>query len=127
MGRRLPKFVQAFVDRHGRARFYFRRPGFKRVALPGLPWSPEFMLAYQHAFDGETAPRAEIAASRSTPGTVHWLVTAYLDAGEESSSPFKTLAAETQRTRRNILDNFRTEDGDKRIFRIEPSASGSCC
>jgi hypothetical protein len=28
MMRRLPKFVQSFVDRHGKPRFYFRRPGF---------------------------------------------------------------------------------------------------
>jgi len=37
-----PKFVQGFVDRHGKPRFYFRRPGFKSVPLPGLPWSPQF-------------------------------------------------------------------------------------
>jgi hypothetical protein len=40
--RRPPKYVQGFIDRHGKARFYFRRPGFKSVSLPGLPWSPEF-------------------------------------------------------------------------------------
>ena len=28
--RRPPKYVHGFVDRHGRARFYFRRAGFKR-------------------------------------------------------------------------------------------------
>jgi hypothetical protein len=26
-----------------------RRRGFKRVALPSLPWSPEFMAAYEAA------------------------------------------------------------------------------
>jgi hypothetical protein len=49
MGQRplkLPRYVQAFVDRHGRARFYIRRRGFPRVALPGMPWSPEFMAKY---------------------------------------------------------------------------------
>lgn len=46
MMKRPPKFVQGFVDRHGHARFYFRRPGFKRVPLPGLPWTPQFMAAY---------------------------------------------------------------------------------
>jgi hypothetical protein len=35
--RRSPKYVQAFIDRHGKARFYFRKPGFKTVPLPGLP------------------------------------------------------------------------------------------
>jgi hypothetical protein len=31
-----PKFVQGFIDRHGRPRFYFRRPGFKRMPLPSF-------------------------------------------------------------------------------------------
>src|SRR5262249_6436905 len=32
-------------------------------------------------------------------------------------SPFKTLAAETQRTRRNILENFRKPHGDLPVYR----------
>ena len=38
-----------------------------------------------------------------------------------SSSPFKTAAAETQRTRRNILENFRKAYGDKPVFRTDNS------
>lgn len=105
------KYVQQFVDRHGHPRFYFRRPGYKRTALPGLPGSPEFMAAYQAAHDGVTAPKAEIGATRTVAGTMHWLISGYL-----SSPPFKALAPETQRTRRNILENVRNGDGDKRIF-----------
>jgi hypothetical protein len=60
---KLPKFVQGFVDRHGRPRFYFRRPGFKRVPLPGLPWSPEFMAAYQEASNAEK-PARQIGSDR---------------------------------------------------------------
>jgi hypothetical protein len=67
---RLPRYVHAFVDRHGKARFYFRRTGFKQHPLPGLPYSPEFMTAYEAACGGETAPRAEIGIRRSKPGTV---------------------------------------------------------
>jgi len=40
--RRPPKFVQGFLDRHGKPRWFFRRPGFKQVPLPGLPSSGEF-------------------------------------------------------------------------------------
>jgi hypothetical protein len=47
------------------------------------------------------------------------LVAAYLDCSPGSTSLFKTLAAETQRTRRNILENFREAHGDKRIYRTE--------
>ena len=42
-------FVQAFKDRHGRLRHYFRRKGHKRVALPGAPGSREFSDAYRAA------------------------------------------------------------------------------
>jgi len=52
---RLPKFVHGFIDRHGKPRFYFRRPGFKQLPLPGLPWSPEFMRAYEEALAGQPA------------------------------------------------------------------------
>src|SRR5215831_5339148 len=46
---KLPPYVQAFVDRYGKARFYFRRRGYESAALPGLPWSPTFMAAYEAA------------------------------------------------------------------------------
>jgi hypothetical protein len=59
------KFIQQFIDRHGHPRFYFRRPGFKRVALPGLPGSPEFMATYQAALDGVTGPKIEIGVTRT--------------------------------------------------------------
>jgi hypothetical protein len=63
------RYVQSFVDRKsGTVYHYFRRPGYKRVPLPGLPGSREFMAAYQDALE---EPRAEIGAStRSIPGSV---------------------------------------------------------
>jgi integrase len=63
------------------------------------------------ALDGIPVPKAETLAPRTTPGTVHWLVGAYL-----ASASFKALAPETQRSRANILEAFRSVDGDKRIF-----------
>jgi hypothetical protein len=33
--RRPPKYVQGFIDRHGKPRFYFRRAGFKTVVAAG--------------------------------------------------------------------------------------------
>ena len=106
--RRPPRYVHGFIDRHGKPRFYFRRAGFKRVALPGLPWSPEFMAAYEAAL-AET-PRIEIGASRSKPGTVAAAVAGYF-----GSLAFATLAEGTRRTRRQILERFRVEHGDKGI------------
>src|SRR5947209_3053307 len=105
--KRPPKFVHSYIDRHGKARFYFRRPGFKKVPLPSLPWSPQFMAVYEAALAGQAA-RIEIGATRTTPGTINALTVAYLNSGI-----FRSLADETQRTRRNILERFRTEHGEK--------------
>ncbi len=89
--RRPPKFVQAFIDRHGKARFYFRRAGSKSVALPGLPWSPEFMAAYELAL-GTAARQDEVGVSRTTPGTVNALVVNYYRSDE-----WKQLTPDTQK------------------------------
>mgnify|MGYP001277117115 CR=1 FL=1 len=69
MMRKQPKYCQGFVDRHGRERWYFRRPGFDRVALPGLPWSPTFMAAYEAACNGGF--KAEGAGAAKTPPRHH--------------------------------------------------------
>jgi integrase len=107
---RPPKFVQGFIDRHGRPRFYFRRAGFKTISLPGLPWSPEFMAVYEVAMGGESAPRVEIGASRTNPGTINALVVAYY-----KSDDWNRLTADTQKTRRRIIERFRIQHGDKRV------------
>jgi len=49
-------YVHEYRDRHGKLRRYVRRPGSRRVALPGLPGSPEFMQAYQDAMTGPVRP-----------------------------------------------------------------------
>jgi integrase len=111
------QFVHQFRDRHGKTRRYFRRPGFKRIPLPGLPGSDEFMDAYKAALAGDTAPKAEIGAARTIPGTVAAAVVSYFN-----SAAFQLLAAETRRTRRNILERFRAEHGDKRIALLHRTA-----
>ena len=110
--RRLPKFVHGFIDRHGKPRFYFRRPGFKRTALRGLPWSPEFMAAYEAAL--AAAAHVEIGASRTVAGTVNAVVIGYF-----GSAAFHNLAPASQRQYRSIMERFRREHGEKRIAMLE--------
>jgi integrase len=105
-------YVNSFVDRHGRVRYYFRRRGHPNVRLPGLPGSPEFMRAYEAAI-GHAEP-VVIGASRAKVGTVAAIVGMYL-----ASAEFAGLADETRRTRRNILERFREAHGDKRVAAIE--------
>ena len=95
------RYVNSFTDRHGKLRHYFRRPGTKGVRLPGIPGSSEFMAAYQAALQGTALPHNSIGKERTVEGTVHAPVAAYLDCLPSSSSPFRLLAAETQRTQRN--------------------------
>jgi integrase len=102
------KFVQAWVDGEGRVHRYFRRRGYPRVPLPGLPGSIEFMTAYQTALAG---PRSPIGAGRIKPGSVSAVVAEYLD----SQQYFTSKSAGTQRMRRGILERFRTAHGDKPI------------
>jgi integrase len=95
---RPPKFVQGFVDRHGKARFYFRRAGFKAVPLPGLPWSPEFMAAYESALAGQAVP---IGSARVKPGTMRALAVSYY-----GSIAYRSMQSSTQSVYRNIIDKF---------------------
>jgi integrase len=104
------QFVHEFRDRHGKLRRYFRRPRFKQAPLPGLPGSAEFMEAYQAALAGATAPRHEVGASRTKPGTVNAAIVGYCQ-----SLAFRALAPGTQAKRRAILERFRDAHGEKRI------------
>jgi len=103
------EYIHEYRDRHGKLRRYFRRPGFKRIALIGVPGSDEFMTSYQLALAGQPA-RIEIGAGRTKPGTVNAAVVGYY-----TSLAFRSLAPGTQKMRRAILERFREAHGDKRI------------
>jgi hypothetical protein len=106
------RYVHAFTDRKtGGTYHYFRCPGFKRVRLPGLPGSPEFMRAYEAALAG--APLEIGAAKRSKPGSVSAAIASYY-----ASIDFRTLAPGTQVMRRAILENFRERYGEHPMDRM---------
>lgn len=97
--------VQRFKDRHGKLRHYYRKPGCKRVPLPGVPGSDEFMDAYRMA---ERTTRSA-GESQSTPGTISAVIAAYYEGRE-----FKALKPQTQYVYRNVLDHFRNKYGSAR-------------
>lgn len=111
---KLPPHVQAFADRHGKARYYFRKYGLDRVPLPGLPWSPEFMAAHSAALAGQKV-KPDIGSGGTGPGTIDALAVAYLQ-----SAAFVNLASSTQATYAGILASFRREHGKKRVAKLEP-------
>lgn len=110
--KRLPKYVHAWVDtrhRGAKARHYFRRPGFKRVPLPGMPWSAEFMMAYQAALGQEPNEPCHLPGTGHVkPGSIGALIVAWFAAPR-----FLTLAPSTQRVYRGILEPFAAGHGDK--------------
>jgi integrase len=102
------RFVQAWVDRDGRAHHYFRRAGFPLVRLPGLPGSSEFMAAYEMAM---SQPAKPIGMNRSKPGSVSATIAAYFD----STLYFGSRAAGTQALQRSVLERFRAQYGEHPI------------
>jgi integrase len=105
-------FVQGWVDGEGRAYDYFRKRGQPRVRLPGLPFSPEYMQAYEAAM--ACAPAA-VGIKRNAPGSVSAVIAGYYD-----SQAFRALAPSSQLVRRQILEKFRNDHGTKRFALMPP-------
>ena len=79
---RLPDNVHGYINRHGKAVFYLRLPGAKKIRLRAHPGSPEFMTAYEAARAGKESPA--LGAGRTIPGTVNAAIVGYYQ-----SSSFK--------------------------------------
>lgn len=110
MSRMRLKFIDQFVDRHGTARFYFRRAKGKRIPLPGLPGSEEFMEAYRAAL-AETPD--EPAKTRGAEGTMERLAADYF-----ASVDFLKLQESTRRTYQLMIEKWlRDEKIGKRPVR----------
>jgi integrase len=97
------KYVHAFVDRHGRARFYFRRRGQKPIALPGLPGGNAFMGAYHAALGAK-----EVKTPKGGEKSLSALIGRYY-----GSADFKNLSPGSQGTYRKILRNIEAKDGHR--------------
>ena len=111
-----PRYVHGYVDRHGKARWYFRRAGFKKIALPGLPWSPEFMAAYEAAKAGQPL---EIGSKKVKPGTMRALAVSYFN-----SAAFRSLRPNTTSVYRNTINRFCEEVGATGVAYGDMPASG---
>jgi integrase len=102
------KYVNEYLDRHGKVRRYFRRPGSRSVKLPGLPGSPQFNAAYETAL-------ATIAPPPPSPrhvlaGSIEETVNGYF-----RSASFANLSPSTQRTYRIALKPILAEHGHRLV------------
>ena len=50
---KLPPYVMPDKQRDGRPRWLFRRRGYKKVTLKGVPFSKEFWASYAAAMSGQ--------------------------------------------------------------------------
>jgi integrase len=111
----LPKHCCWNTDRDGgKRRVRFRKGGFGTY-LDGVPWSEDFMRQYASALEGVKAQRAELGASRTKPGSFSALCVVYY-----RSPQFLGLKPSTQRLRRNLIERFREQHGDKPINGLGP-------
>jgi integrase len=98
------KFIDRFVDRHGRERFYFRRDRGPRIPLEGRPGSPEFMASYERAVIGEMPERGP--KLRGAPGTFDRLTQDYFTAPE-----FLRLAPSSKKSYRSVIERLIEDEG----------------
>ena len=111
-------------SRHGRARYYFRRPDLKtapRIRLPDAYGSPEFEAAWRAALAGQPLPlppagQGVARARRASRGSLGWLIALYL-----ASPAFLGNRASTQRPRRTMLEKLAVAKGTIDIEVIDRS------
>lgn len=106
MGRNriLPPHVTAFVDRHGKERFRYRRAGYRTACLPP-PGSADFAKAYEAAKLGII-----VGAGRARPFSLADLLPRLYE-----TNAFKRSGLDRQRAARGILEPLREEFGDQLV------------
>lgn len=109
MPRRRRLFERKETTRHGKTVWYFRRPGGKRVRLPGIYGSPEYLAGYAKALAGIAVDTPVVAEK----GTLAWLVGRYKESGH-----FASLAPTSQMARDYILKGACKDAGGKQFARI---------
>jgi integrase len=110
------KYVNEYLDRHGKLRRYFRRPGARAIPLPGLPGSIEFMAAYQAALaivsPPPPSPRHVIAGSLAA-----------VAAGYFRSADFANLSPSSQYSYRLALKPILAAHGHRLVRELPKEAA----
>lgn len=101
-------YVNAFLSRHGRMRYFFRRKGCRRVELPH-PKDPGFIGAYKAALG-----RPDAVGIGIVPGTFGALCEDY-----RRSADFVQLAESTRREMNYVIDKLVADHGAKRLSKLE--------
>jgi len=74
-----PKYITTDVGPDGKERFYFRRPGQRKIRINGVPWTPSFMAEYEAAKGGAVFVRG---IAQQKVGTFSWWCDQYYASKE---------------------------------------------
>jgi integrase len=98
--------ASAYLDRHGKRRWRFRKSGFS-AELGGNYGAPDFVRRYEDAVKGlRSGPGA--GAGKTIPKSISDLIAKYYQSAE-----FLGLKPSTKTTYRGMLERFRLEHGTK--------------
>jgi integrase len=98
MPRKIPPGCIEDKDRYGKFRYYFRPKIGRKTRLPGLPWTTEFMDAYEQA---KNHTPAAITKHGIKEGSWRWLCVSYM----RDSADYKRLDPKTKHVRKLILES----------------------
>ena len=99
------------VDRHGNTRWYVRTPAGPKVRLREEYNSAAFWQSYRDVMAGKVKAPPQIERVERKPfdkESLAWLCSQYYTSAE-----YKQLNARTRYVRRQVLDKFCAEDGEK--------------
>ncbi len=91
----LPQYVTEFRDRHGKARYRYRRKGFVTYYFKHAPGTEGFRQELRACEDGLSAPAIDPGADRAQPGSFDDLIGRYyrsadfLDPGERTRTVYR--------------------------------------
>jgi integrase len=117
-----PKYwgVEKNPNRHGRLRWYFRRPGDKttpRIRLPDTYGSSEFEAAWHAATSERPLPAPGQARRFVARGSLGWLIRLYLQSAE-----FHAFRPATRKQRVPLLEKLVSEKGYVDLEDVDVSA-----
>lgn len=104
---RRPLYVTKFIDRHGKARWRFRRKGYATHYFREPFGTKAFEREYAACLQAEPMPAG---AGRTKPGSVADMVLRYY-----ADTSFLDLRPSTQAVYRGVLERFRANFGDDPI------------
>lgn len=108
------KYLISDTDKKGNVRWYVRVKGARKRRLRSDPDSHEFMLEYAEAArDAMAEAQGTKQRPKGEAGSVARLIDDYLESGA-----FSDLDPGTQERRRRMLEEFRSQYGDKRADRL---------